>query len=681
MKDSTGKWYEKSHRRSLVDMHIEDCDESFLSEFSPDAYVEYLKTANIDSAMIYLQSHVGLCHYPTKTGVVHKNLAGREDVIKRTIEKIHEAGMFAVGYYSLIYNTHEEERHPEWRMIDDEKTNTSAHQRGGRYGFLCPNNMEHREFVKAQLREIGEYFDLDGLFLDMTFWPTTCRCECCRARFERECGIKKIPELADFESPESELFRKARYRWMTDFATDITDFVRKIMPGVTVSHNNASAVAAGWTRGVDESIGDLCDYVTGDLYGTLLGHSFSMKYYRTVSNNQPFEYMLTRFSQNLSQHTLSKTERELTQSVLLTAAHHGANFVIDAIDPTGTVSVDVARLIGSAYAEEKKYEKYLSVGKPVSDVGLWYSITGRYTSFSQSVNGLSGAITLGETLGANHVLYDVVTNKTASRDMKKYPLVFAPALAGLEKEHIEAAKEYVKGGGVLCFSGVESTELLEEFFGAELLGFTDVKNVYCAPTKAGEDLLSPFSKKYPLSLSDFHPLVKFNNANVKILATLTLPYSNPTDKSKFASIHSNPPVVATEYPSVAEVTYGSGKVLWLGVAFEGYSGRQHRAVTMAILRRYFAQSEQTLITDAPKMVEAVAFESESEWQISFCNVGDAEDGRKIEPFDVSLKTSKRPTRVLILPEEREIEFSYEDGFVKFTTERMDLFDMYSIQMK
>ena len=67
------KWYQKSYRRSLVDMHIEDCDQSFLSEFSPDAYVEYLKTANIDSAMIYLQSHVGLCHYPTKSGVVCQN--------------------------------------------------------------------------------------------------------------------------------------------------------------------------------------------------------------------------------------------------------------------------------------------------------------------------------------------------------------------------------------------------------------------------------------------------------------------------------------------------------------------------------------------------------------------------------------------------------------------------------
>ncbi|MBQ3016142.1 MAG: hypothetical protein IJD79_05115 [Clostridia bacterium] len=671
------KWYKKSYRRSLVDMHIEDCDESFLSEFSPEAYVEYLRCANIDSAMIYLQSHVGLCHYPTKSGVVHKNLVGREDVIKRTIDLIHKNGMFAVGYYSLIYNTREEERHPEWRIIDDLKTNTSPHQRGGRYGFLCPNNMEHRAFVKTQLSEIAEYFDLDGLFLDMTFWPAVCRCECCRARFEKETGISVLPEFANFNSADSALFRKSRYKWMTDFATDITDFVRGIMPNVTVSHNNASAVAAGWTRGVDETIGDLCDYVTGDLYGTLLGHSFSMKYYRAVSNNQPYEYMLTRFSQNLSQHTLSKTERQLTQGVLLTAAHHGANFVIDAIDPVGTVNPEVAKLIGAAYAEEKKYEKYLTVGKPVSDVGIWYSITGRHTSFDQSVNSLNGSTVLGETLGSNHVLYDVVTNKTADT-MSGYPIVFAPAIAGIESEHIEAAKKYVRDGGVLCFSGVEVPEFLDEFFGGKLLGFTENKNSYAAPTEIGSELLAPFTEKYPLSLSDKHPIVKMEKNGVRVLATLTTPYAHPTDKNKFASIHSNPPVLKTGHPAVAEVDYGRGKVIWLGVAFDGYPGRQHRGITMAILRRYFGEERQTLITGAPKMVEAVAYSSDTEWQISFCNVGDAEDGRKIAPFEVSLAIPKAPREVKLLPSGERIDFSYENGRLKFEAKELDLFAMYSI---
>lgn len=45
-------WYEKNCRH-LCDMHIHDWNPAFLSEFSPEDYVENLKIAGITEAMIY----------------------------------------------------------------------------------------------------------------------------------------------------------------------------------------------------------------------------------------------------------------------------------------------------------------------------------------------------------------------------------------------------------------------------------------------------------------------------------------------------------------------------------------------------------------------------------------------------------------------------------------------------
>jgi len=59
---SDNKWYEKSYRRNLVDMHIDDWDESFLSRLDPKTYVELLKKAQVQSAMVYANSHVGYCY-------------------------------------------------------------------------------------------------------------------------------------------------------------------------------------------------------------------------------------------------------------------------------------------------------------------------------------------------------------------------------------------------------------------------------------------------------------------------------------------------------------------------------------------------------------------------------------------------------------------------------------------
>lgn len=58
--------FSRDYRRNLVDMHIEDWDEKFLSQFDPKKYVELLKVANVTTAMIYANSHVGYCYWPTK---------------------------------------------------------------------------------------------------------------------------------------------------------------------------------------------------------------------------------------------------------------------------------------------------------------------------------------------------------------------------------------------------------------------------------------------------------------------------------------------------------------------------------------------------------------------------------------------------------------------------------------
>ena len=121
-------WYTNSYRRHLCDMHIEDWNDEFLSEFDIDEYFKNIKAAHIQSAMIYLQSHVGYCYYPTKVGKVHKAFVGREYDMKKIVKKIKDSGMDTIGYYSLIYNTWAHDKFPSWKMI-----NKDVHSRRDMY--------------------------------------------------------------------------------------------------------------------------------------------------------------------------------------------------------------------------------------------------------------------------------------------------------------------------------------------------------------------------------------------------------------------------------------------------------------------------------------------------------------------------------------------------------------------
>lgn len=84
-------WYENLYRSHLLDVHIEVWHPDFLSRFSPETYVENLKRARINYAMIYFQSHVGLCYYPTDTGALHRAFVKQPDQMRPLVDLAHVA--------------------------------------------------------------------------------------------------------------------------------------------------------------------------------------------------------------------------------------------------------------------------------------------------------------------------------------------------------------------------------------------------------------------------------------------------------------------------------------------------------------------------------------------------------------------------------------------------------------
>lgn len=668
-------WFTHSYRRNLVDMHIEDWNPEFLSEFSPEEYFENLKRAHIQSPMIYLQSHVGHCYFPTKTGHMHSALKGREDLIRRLVELCRANGMHVVGYYSLIYNTFEEDRHPEWRLISA-PDGTSARQRGGRYGLCCPNNPEYRAFVEAQIKEIAEYFTLDGMFYDMTFWPGICRCPHCLGQYKK-AGLDKLPDR-NFADPDWQKLMKLRVESIGDFAKFVTDVTRCLMPGVTVEHNYAHGVAADSVEiGSSELVNDQCDYTGGDLYGDLYNHSFTAKYYYGVTKNQPFEYMTCRCDRTLAAHTVSKSEEALAAEVMLTAAHHGASFIIDAIDPVGTLDRRVYERIGRVFERQMPYEKYFT-GEMLADVGVYYSTTGRYNSRGLPYTSKTCSIGAVRAMIEHHIPVGVISSSTTGQ-AEKYRMILAPAIAGISDKNRRDLVDYVRGGGILYISGIEEPELLKELIGAVPDGYTGESHVYLAPTPDGAELFGEFNSDYPLPTELSLPKLKFSSdSRFTTLAVMKLPYTKPGER-RFASIHSNPPGILTGIPALIVSRFGDGQVIWSAAPIENDGRLSHKKLFAALVKRFMGDA--TLITDAPRQVETVTFDAGDSLLVSAVDLLCTDELLPVRGFSLSLRCDN-PSRVIRIGgkgrEDRELSFDYSDGRVHFKADELVMFDMYRI---
>ena len=104
-------WIEGNYRRNLLDMHIDDWNPEFLSKVNVDEYVEALKAAGVQAAMVKGRPHTGLANYPTKVGRMHKGLKGY-DYFGEMVKKCHENGIAVIAYFSQIFDNWAYAEHP-----------------------------------------------------------------------------------------------------------------------------------------------------------------------------------------------------------------------------------------------------------------------------------------------------------------------------------------------------------------------------------------------------------------------------------------------------------------------------------------------------------------------------------------------------------------------------------------
>lgn len=672
-------WFKDNYRRYLCDMHIDDWNDEFLSEFSADDCFDNMKQAKIQNAMIYFQSHVGYCYYPTKVGHMHKALRGREDIMKLLVDKCRSNNIAVTGYYSLIYNNWAYDYHPEWRMLDENGVGARdseskikiccSNANSNRYGLCCPNNLEYREFVFEQMKEINEYFDFDGMFFDMLFWPHMCYCRSCRERWKKEVG-GEIP-MPEAKGNEFKLHVRKRREWMGEFANAVTNKMKHLMPQATVEHNFATAVIDDWRPCNDERVNDACDYVGGDLYGGIFEQSFVCKFYKKISKNQPFEYMCSRFNPNLSMHTVSKSVDVMRSSVFLTYAHHGATLIIDAIDPVGTVNTKVGKMIGEVFAEEKPLEKYIK-GDMISDVGIYYSLKSIYRDGEISnkhcvVNTLKAMI-------EGNILSDITG---AFDDIFAYKAVIASMLTEDDEFDNNRLEEYVRSGGTLYMSGCNNPRLIQEFFDVDISDETIKNRLYISPKDGYEDLFENYSAKYPIPFDGQINTVK-NANNEDVIATLTLPYTGP-DCREFASIHSDPPGRKTDIPIVLAKHYGKGYVIWSLVPVESVNIYDYKKLICNLILSGLDRNNLFLSSNAPENVEIIVHNYEEGMYVNAVHLNENHTASMINPFRITVKTGKKPKTIKHIPFGEIIDFTFCDGYVSFDAKPFDIFALYDLR--
>ena len=687
------EWYQQSFKRNLIDMHIPDWNPEFLSLFDPVNYARQLKISGVDTAIIYAGSCLGICYWPTKYGYMHKNLSGR-DILGETINECKKSGLKVVVYYN-IWSRWAYDTHPDWRMVNSEGKGQFV-ETGERYGLCCPNT-GYYDYVKNQITDLCENYQFEGLWIDMIGWfGVVCCCDSCRERYKIDTG-SELPEIVDWENLEWVLFQRKRQAWQADFAAMITKTAKSIKPNISVVHQCTSWLS-GYSGGASYRFFDQSDYLAGDFYMGAVEQSFICKFLNAVTVNKPIEFMVSRCP-DLTDHTTTKSIELLEAQMYSSIANNAAFVFIDAIDPVGTINGDIYKTMGEILGKSEQYQKYIDIdSKMLSDVAVYINID-NYTTINENGKHLKD-VQLGRndllndvycivrSLIYENIPFDILTPKNLDRIHDFQAVVIADGYM-LDNIETETFSEFVKKGGNLYLSryagavngdGVRSEDFrLSNLFGIRRLGDTRWTTNYMAPTENFKGLFPGNSKKYPLTVK--HRMTEIEaDSETEVLATLTLPYTDPEDINRFGSAISNPPGIETNTPVITRHKFGEGYAYFSAGRIETITSEIHRNVFCNILKEMLVK-RPVFETNAPKQAEVILFEQaqKNRYEMNIINFQDVLPAIPLYNIQVNVDLNGKIPKSVFTASGEQLHFSVKDSRMDIEVPKVAVFEKILIQ--
>jgi hypothetical protein len=695
-------WNERSFRRLIVDMHIGDWNPAFLARYDAERIRDDCLAAGSDGVMLYVQTHTGLCYWPTASGRQHACCRGR-DLVRDTLEAFHAREVPVCAYYSVNFNNWAWLEHPDWRLQPACKRNASI-LFAQRYGVVCLNHPAYRAFLREQVAEITRY-DFDAYFFDMIWWGGVCVCEHCLERCRRETG-QELPRTVDWLDPGWCRFQRARERWLSELAAELRDEVRRRRPGRQVYHNFALALA-DWTRAVSFDSAQYHDFLGGDFYGGRDEQLVVSRLMLNLSERRPVEFMTT-ISANLIEYERQRETAELEQMAGAAASCSSAYLLIAPVNPDGTLQRPALERARSAFEVLAPYQPWFG-GEPVEDVAVYLSDDSKM-NFADNGRPLEelpagstptyphGHAVLGacRVLQQAHLPFGVITRRQLEQ-LGRYRVVVLPNVLRMDAEEAAALREYVRAGGCLYASRMTSlTEtagrrhadfMLADVFGCHYAAPEAGAVVFLRPTTAelGEAVRPDELVTHRATATQTTGAVRIAaDADSTVLATLTLPYGYPqvgsVEDQDWAAIHVMAAWERTDHPVVVEHRFGAGRVIYSAADLESGGSPGQDRLFLALLRR--------LITEAPSF-EARAHPSV--WMTVF----DQRDARRqlvsllsyqaeLPPLPVpEVEFRLRPpdgyryTRLLRLPDEQPVAATVDaDGVLGTRITGLDGFAAY-----
>jgi len=456
-----------SFRQVHLDFHTSEHIPGIGSRFSKEQFQQMLKQGHVSSITVFSKCHHGWAYHPSKANEIHPNLDF--DLLGAQIEAAHEIGVKTPVYLSAGFDEKIRAKHPEWQCVQRRSDGTfDCDPLSPRYRTLCMNT-PYLDYLLAQITEVCENYDADGIFLDIVG--------------ERECYCPRCMQTMldrGWDPRDPENIRKLAKEVYANYTTRVRQTVDAVKPGLPVFHNGGHIIVGRRDLAYANTHLELESLPTG---GWGYDH-FPMSV--AYSRNLGMEYMgmTGKFHTSWGEFGGYKHKNALRYEVALSIANGAKCSIGDQLHPNGEMNDATYKLIGAAYQEVEQKEAWCDDVTAVTDVAVLST-----EAITQVRNHPYNQCNIGVTrmLLETHNLFDILDLES---DFTSYKVLILPDMIPMTPALKEKLAAYVAGGGKLLASGDSGLEEGGFCFdlGCEYIGKSEYQPAYVRPCRKLENL-------------------------------------------------------------------------------------------------------------------------------------------------------------------------------------------------
>lgn len=640
-------------RHIHLDFHTSPLIPEIGRNFDPQIFVTTLQYAHVNSITVFAKCHHGLSYYPTRVGVQHPHL--ERDLLGEMVTACKQAEIRVVAYTTVTLDEHMATQHPEWRQIDEQGRLVGRAPLNAdhfSWQWLCLNS-PYIDYVAAHTQEILTNYPVDGIFYDIIL-QSPCLCHHCQNGMRSE-GLHpgSLAERTQYSLQVADQCMERLSHVVWDHNAELSVFFNSRLRFDTDGRNSSRAEQRHYSHWEIESL------ASGDW-----GYShfpIAVRYFQALQPKRAMTGHTGRFHTSWGDFGALKNQAALEYECFRLIASGCGCTIGDQLSPRGTLDPAIYQRIGSVYEQVARKEAWCRNVTPQIEIGVLTANPGDHAGLDNVDEGVM------RMLIETHYQFEYVD---AQAEFDAYPLLILPDRIRLTPALQRKLIAYVAQGGKLLLSYHSGLWHNSDEFGIDC-GVTFESDYEYTPSYLRvHDILQQGIEPMDHVMYEASAQVAAH-AGTEVLASVVKPYFNRTWEH-FCSHQHTPPDTITSIPAVTQ----HGNIIYIASAIFGayleYGYRPYRELVRNCIERLLPH--KLIDGNLPKTAETTLMKQGDHLILHVLHYTPQRTARKIDILEeviplyqrtVSVKTSWKPSKVSLIPEQQELPFTWSDQYVQF----------------